>query len=395
MDVDPVIDDTTLRDGVQTPGVVLSPEETAKVAFQLDQIGVQRIELHHFQDQDVKAVKMVQDASLSVRLAGWCRAVRDDIDSALACDFEEVGISHPVSRIHLEAKWPDKSEEELLDRVLDVVEYAAKDHGLTVFIHGEDSTRADWDFEGRFIENCTEAGATTYRICDTLGVGNPRSDAPLPNGIPEKIRMIRLTTRIPYVEIHAHNDIGNALANTMAAIDAASSHYDKTYASTTLLGIGERSGNARTEEVIMNLYYHYKVTKFEEGLPGLTEASRYLSKVTGIPVAMNHPMVGSNAFAHESGIHTHGVLRSPLTYEPFPPELVGNSRRLTVGKHSGRSIIKHKIEAITGRKEIDDELLNAVVNKVRDLYRNGRRTSLDDGEIQTLVQYMTTSGEVQ
>lgn len=388
--IEPIIDDTTLRDGMQTPGVALSPEETMKVAMSLDQIGVQRIELHHLQSQDKKAIKLIQETSLKARLAGWCRAVKGDVDSALDCDLEEIGVSHPVSKIHFEAKWPNKSEEELLERVLGVVEYAAKDHGLTVFVHGEDSTRADWSFEERFIATCIEAGATTYRICDTLGIGNPYPDAPLPNGIPEKIKMIRLRTSIPCLEIHTHNDLGNALVNTFAAINAASDYFDEIYASTSLLGIGERAGNAKTEEVIMNLYYHYGVAKFDKGLPKLTEVSRYLSNATSIPIPMNHPIVGGNAFTHESGIHTHGVLRNPLTYEPYPPELVGNSRRLTIGKHSGRSIIKHKIETITRREAVDEKILNTVVNEVKGLYSNGRRASLNDREMEELVQYAKT-----
>jgi isopropylmalate/homocitrate/citramalate synthase len=393
LNIEPMIDDTTLRDGVQTPGIALSPEETLEVAFALDRIGVQRIELHHFQMQDKKAIKLIQDASPRVRLAGWCRAVKDDIDSALACDFKEIGISHPVSKIHMETKWPNKSEEELLERVVGVVEYAAKDHDLTVFVHGEDSTRADWDFEETFITACSEAGATTYRICDTLGIGNPRLDAPLPNGIPEKVRMIRLKTKVPSVEIHAHNDLGNALANTLAAVSVASGHYKEVYASTTLLGIGERAGNAKTEEVMMNLYYHYGITNLEKSLLRITEASRCLSKATGIPIPINHPIVGGNAFTHESGIHTHGILRNPKTYESFPPELVGNSRRLTVGKHSGRSIIRHKIASITGREEVDTQLLDTVVNGIKGLYENGRRSSLNDREIQTLIQHARTESE--
>jgi len=268
----PIIDDTTLRDGVQTPGVALTPEETLKVALYLEEIGAERIELHHFQPQDKIAVKLIRDHSLGARLAGWCRAVRSDIDSALKCDFEEVGISHPVSKIHLEAKWPGKSEEEFIERITSVVEYAAKDHGLSVFVHGEDSTRADWSFEKDLIVACTEVGATTYRLCDTIGIGDPRPDAPLPNGIPEKIRMIRLNTTIPSIEIHAYNDLGNALYNTLVAIETASGYFDEIYASTTLLGLGERSGNARTEEVILNLYYHYGLTGFEKGLSKLTEA---------------------------------------------------------------------------------------------------------------------------
>jgi len=144
--VEPVIDDCTLRDGIQMPGTAVSPRHAVHLAFLLDAIGVERIEVHHFQKNDQEAIKLIQDMNLNARLAAWCRAVRSDIDNALRLDVEEIGISHPVSKIHFDAKWPDKSPAELLERVVDSVEYA-KDHGLTIFIHGEDSTRADWAFE--------------------------------------------------------------------------------------------------------------------------------------------------------------------------------------------------------------------------------------------------------
>ena len=198
---EPIIDDTTLRDGVQMPGLAVSPEDAARIASLLDEIGVERIEVHHYQEPDKKAVKLIKDMSLKASIAGWCRAVKEDIDDAISCGFDDVGISHPVSYIHFKAKWPDKSEDELLARVVDVVEYAAKDHGLRVFVHGEDSTRADWNFEKRFINAVADAGAECYRICDTVGIGLSAPDASLPNGIPAKVRAIKAETKIKSIAV--------------------------------------------------------------------------------------------------------------------------------------------------------------------------------------------------
>jgi 2-isopropylmalate synthase len=384
--VEPVIDDCTLRDGIQMPGTAVSPRHAVHLAFLLDAIGVERIEVHHFQKNDQEAIKLIQDMKLNARLAAWCRAVRSDIDNALRLDVEEIGISHPVSKIHFDAKWPDKSPAELLERVVDSVEYA-KDHGLTIFIHGEDSTRADWTFEREYINATAEAGAEVYRIADTVGIGVSDPNAPLPNGLPQKIRKIREETQIRSVEIHAHDDLGNAVENTIATIKAAEDLFDKVYASTTMLGMGERSGNAETEKVMTNLYLHYGINKFENGLYWLKEVSDFVSLATGIVVPPNKAIIGENAFAHESGIHTHGVLRNPYTYEAFPPKLVGNLRRLTIGKQSGKAIIKHMAEQQIGQ-EIDagDPKLGTLVDLVKGVYTSGvRKSSLKDVEFKDLV----------
>ncbi|MEM3716062.1 MAG: homoaconitate hydratase [Candidatus Bathyarchaeia archaeon] len=383
--VDPIIDDTTLRDGVQMPGLAVSPEDAAEIARLLDEVGVERIELHHYQKPDKEAVKLIQKMGLSARLAGWCRAVKEDIDDAIDCGFEEVGISHPVSYIHFRAKWPDKSPDDLLNRVVEVVEYAAKDHGLRVFVHGEDSTRADWEFEKRFINAVADAGAECYRICDTVGVGLSDPNAPLPNGIPAKIKAIKYETKIRDIEIHAHDDFGNSVENTIAAVRAANGIWDRIYLSTTFLGIGERAGNAETEKVIMNLYLHYGVKKFEGKTQKLTALAETISRATGYVIPPNKAIVGAYAFAHESGIHTHGVLNDPATYEPYPPELVGNKRRLTIGKHSGKAIIRHKIIEITG-KEPDPDKLMEVVQEVKKLYETGRKASLREEEFKKILQ---------
>ena len=382
---DPIIDDTTLRDGIQMPGLATSPEDAAEIAKMLDECGVERIELFHYQNSDKKAVKLIKQLGLNARIAAWCRAVKEDVDDSITCGFDEVGISHPVSHIHFKAKWPDKTDEELLNNVVEVVEYAAKDHGLRVFVHGEDSTRADWKFEKKFINAVADAGAECYRICDTVGIGLSDSNAPLPNGIPAKVRAIKAETKIKNIEIHAHDDLGNAVENTLAAIRAASGIWDRVYASTTYLGIGERAGNAETEKVLMNLYLHHGVKKFEGKTKKLKQIADLIGKATGYRVPPNKAIVGDYAFAHESGIHTHAVLRNPIVYEPFPPELVGNTRRLTIGKYSGKAIINHKIKEVVGRP-VTDHQLRAVVQKVREIYEGGRKASLREEEFRKILQ---------
>jgi len=385
LDAEPMIDDTSLRDGVQMPGLAASPKDTAEIARLLDEIGVERIELHHYQEPDKKAVKLIQDMSLNASIAGWCRTLKEDIDDALNCGFDDIGISHPVSRIHLKAKWPDRTEDYFLERIVEAVEYAAADHGLRVFVHGEDSTRANWEFEKRFINAAADAGAECYRICDTVGVGLSDPKASLPNGIPAKVRAIKAETKIRSIEIHAHDDFGNAVENTLAAIRAASGVWDKIYASTTFLGIGERAGNAETEKVIMNLYMHHGVKKYEGKTQKLKELADFFARATGYVVPPNKAIVGDYGFAHESGIHTHAVLSNPLTYEPYPPELVGNRRRLTIGKHSGKAIIKHKMREITGRNASEDQLM-MVMSRVKELYENGRKASLKEEEFKKILR---------
>lgn len=381
----PIIDDTTLRDGIQMPGLAARPKDAAKIAQLLSETGVERIELYHYQKPDKKAAELIQKMNLNLRVAGWCRAVKEDIDSALQCGFKEVGIAHPVSDIHFKAKWPEKTPDQILANVAEVVEYAAKTHGLRTFVHGEDSTRADWNFEKKFINAVAQAGAECYRICDTVGIGLSDINAPLPNGIPAKVKAIKKETKIKSIEIHAHDDFGNAVENTIAAVRAASGVWDKIYVSTTFLGIGERAGNAETEKVLLNLYMHYGVKKFEGKTQKLKQLADFIGKATGYVVPPNKAIVGAYGFAHESGIHTHGVLSDPWTYEPYPPELVGNTRRLTIGKQSGKGIIKHKITEITG-KTPDDQTLRAVVEKVREIYENGRKASLKEEEFKKILR---------
>ncbi len=382
---DPIIDDTTLRDGMQMPGLAAKPKDAAQIAKLLSSVGAERIELFHYQDVDKKAAKLILKQKLDCRVAAWCRALKADIDSAVDLGFEEVGISHPVSYVHLAAKWPNKTSDELLVSLVDVVEYAAKTHGLRTFVHGEDGTRADWTFEKQLVNAVADVGAECYRVCDTVGIGLPELDAPLPVGIPAKIKALKKETRIKALEIHTHDDLGNAVANTIAAIRAASGLYEEIYVNTTYLGMGERAGNAETEKIILNLYLNYGVKKYEEKIDKLKETADFISKATGFTVPCNQAIVGKYGFTHESGIHTYGVLSDPWTYEPYPPELVGNTRNLTIGKQSGKSVIKHKIIEFTGIYPNGATVL-AVMARVKAVYAAGRRKSLDEEEFKAILQ---------
>jgi isopropylmalate/homocitrate/citramalate synthase len=199
------------------------------------------------------------------------------------------------------------------------------------------------------------------------------------------VRAIKAETKIKTIEIHAHDDFGNAVENTLAAVRAASSVWDKIYASTTFLVIGERAGNAETEKVLMNLYMHHGVKKFEGKTEKLKQIADFIGRATGYVVPPNKAIVGDYAFAHESGIHTHGVLGDPLTYEPYPPELVGSKRQLTIGKQSGKAIVKHKIREVTGKTPSDD-ILAVVVQKVKEIYEGGRKASLKEEEFKKILR---------
>ncbi|HID61008.1 MAG TPA: hypothetical protein EYP46_04020 [Hadesarchaea archaeon] len=385
LDVDVVIDDTTLREGVQMAGIASPhPSDACRMACMLRDIGVERLEVLTYTKSDQEAVKRMQDENLGDILAAWSRATKGDIDLALKLDFKQVGISHPVSYIHFE-KWIDKPLDELFARVRGAVEYA-RQHGLTVFVHGEDSTRADWKFEKAFINTVADAGASVYRICDTVGCGTSDVRASPPQGIPAKIQQIKKETKIPTVEIHAHDDLGNAVENTMATIRAASGLYDKVYASTTFLGIGDRAGGAETEKIIMNCYIHHGINKWN--LSTLRELAAFIASSTNYPLPVNKAIVGDAAFAHESGIHVHGVSTLPLTYEPFPPELVGHGRTIVVGKRSGRHGVKLKLEEILKKKvDEDDPKLVQLVEVIKKKFVEGRRRyPIGDDELKQLAR---------
>lgn len=341
--------DTTLRDGEQTAGIVFSNLEKYKIAQMLDRAGVQQIEagIPTMGTDEKRAVRHIANMGLNASILGWNRADINDINTSIDCDVDSVAISMSASDIHINHKLK-KDRQWVLDKVYEAVSYA-KSHGLYISCNGEDSTRADMDFLVDFVKTAKEAGADRFRYCDTIGREQPFS-------VYERIHRIVSETGMD-VEMHMHDDFGMATANCMAGIKAGA-----RFASTTVMGIGERSGNSPLEEVVMSSKHLFGI---DSGIDTrqLRDLSVFVSKAAGRPIDVAKPFLGSNCFAHEAGIHADGIIKDAINYEPYDPEEMGLERKLVIGKHSGRNTL------ITVLGEmgvlIDKDMASALLDIVR------------------------------
>ncbi|MDD1673245.1 MAG: 2-isopropylmalate synthase [Methanomicrobiales archaeon] len=348
--------DTTLRDGEQTPGVSLSPDKKIKIAGKLADIGVQVIEVGSAaaSEGERQAIRLISDAGMSAEICTYVRAVRQDIDYAADYGADSVHLVVPVSDLHIEKKLR-KTREEIASMTVEAVRYA-KGRGLLVELSGEDASRADQDFVRRIFSIGVEAGADRLCFCDTVGFLTP-----------ERTREIIPPLRLAPLSIHCHDDFGYALANTIIALQAGAS-----CAHTTVNGLGERAGNTPFEELVLNLevLYHVKTgIRLEE----IYSLATLVSRLTGVPLPTNKAVVGEMAFTHESGVHTHGVLRDASTYEPIKPEMIGRKRRIMLGKHSGTASIA---AALAEREYHPSEgQLREIVNRIKVIGDEGKRVT--------------------
>jgi homocitrate synthase NifV len=344
-----IIDDTTLRDGEQTAGVMFTRAEKISIARMLDAAGVQEIEcgIPAMGKAEQSAVRSLVDLGLRARLITWNRAVVSDIRASLACGVTAVDISLSVSDIMIAHKLR-KSREWVMEQLKEALGFA-KENGLYVSVGGEDAGRADPCFLVELLRLSRSMGADRFRFCDTLGILDPFD-------MYEKISMLRRAVPDLDLEVHTHNDLGMATANALAGIRAGA-----RFVNTTVNGLGERAGNAALEEVVMAL----KVARgVDTGIDTqrFRDLSRLVGKASRRPVPPWKAVVGERVFAHESGIHADGVIKNPKTYEGFDPAEVGLRRYLVVGKHSGTSglIERYKSLGIILEKEDANRLLRRV-----------------------------------
>lgn len=323
-----IIVDTTLRDGEQTAGVVFANSEKVQIAKLLDEIGVHQIEagIPVMGGDEKEAVKAICRARLKASIMGWNRPVLKDIEASLECGVDAVAISISTSDIHIKHKL-GMSREWVLEQMVKAVEFAKKE-GVQISVNAEDASRSDMDFLIKFAKAAKEAGADRLRYCDTVGIMDPFT-------IYDRIKQIIDEVNID-VEMHTHNDFGMATANALAGVKAGA-----RYVGVTVIGLGERAGNAALEEVVMALKHLFNIDlNFKTGM--FLEVAEYVSRASGRELPSWKAIVGSNMFAHESGIHADGVQKHPTTYEAFQPEEVGLQRQIVIGKHSGTAALKAK-----------------------------------------------------
>lgn len=367
--------DTTLRDGEQSSGIALSKDDKIALAKVIDDLGADCIEVGFAVsgETEKETVKAIVGLGLNADIYSLARCKRKDIDAVAETGARHVHMFIATSDIHLKDKL-GMTREQILDAVKDSVSYA-KEKGLNVQFSCEDATRTDIDFLKKVYRTAIDSGAGSIDVPDTVGIS-------VPDGISNIISQLRSEFDVP-IAVHCHNDMGLATANSLAAAEHGA---DIIHA--TINGIGERAGNASLEEVAVALLVNYGVRTVD--LQKMYVASSTVSRYTGYPISYNKAIVGRNAFSHESGIHVHGLIKNASTYEAFPPELVGRSRSIAIGKMSGEHSIRSRLDSMN--ISFPEDLMLQLIENVKNLAISGK--DVTDLELAALAENVLWKGRV-
>jgi len=323
--------DETLRDGEQMPGVRFSPEEKLRIAEALDAVGVSVLNagIPVVSAEEAAAVRRVAEAGLKAKILAAGRTVLADVDAIAASGVTHAAIFVAASNVHLQYKLRMTQDEVVAASVASV--RRAKEAGLHVAFVTEDTVRAPWPFIERLYHAVQEAGADRLVVADTVGIMTPLTFRWF-------LREFKRRVNPTDWSVHCHNDFGLATANTLTALEEG-----VNAPHVCVNGLGERAGNASLEEVAVAVESLYGV-RTGLALEKLYGLSRLVEELSGVPIAANKALVGYNAFSHEAGIHTHGILAHTLTYEPLQPERVGRTRQMVLGKHTGKAAVVEKLK---------------------------------------------------
>jgi len=339
--------DETLRDGEQTPGVVLTREEKIELAKALDDIGVSVIVAGFPINCEIEAqiIRTVAREGLNAKIGAVARGLKKDVDECLRCETDEIVIFVPTSDIHIQHKLR-KTREQALQMIQDSVQYAS-DHVTTNFV-AEDATRSEFEFLIRCLKTAQESGASRLVLADTVGAMYP----PRMKSLVEQIK-----SHIPVpLSCHCHNDLGLATANTLAAIEGG-----VTYPQVTINGYGERAGNAALDEVVIGIE-NLLGLKTQIKKEKIYQLAQLAEKYIMIPIHQQKPLVGQKAFTHEAGIHVHGILRQRQTYELIDPKTLNRQTHFVIGKHTGDALMEAKLQEL-GYKT-DEETRQRIRNTI-------------------------------
>jgi 2-isopropylmalate synthase len=364
--------DTTLRDGEQSPGIALSPRDKAELAVTLERLGVDVIEAGFAASSpgDFAGVVAVAGAVDRVTVASLARTTADDIDAAAAAlaagSRRRIHVFIATSALHMERKLA-LTPDEVLERVRWSVAYAAELADEVEF-SAEDATRSDRVFLAEVCSAAVAAGATIVNLPDTVGYSSPVEYAGLFQELVERCPEL---TRVE-LSVHCHNDLGLAVANSLAGVGAGA-----TQVECTVNGIGERAGNASLEEIAMAIRVRADAFEAETAIDPavIRDASALVCELTGYPVALNKPIVGANAFAHEAGIHQDGMLKDAGTYQIIDPRELGTAMTLPLGKHSGRHAFA--LACAEAGHAVERSQLDSAFRRFKELADLGQPVSLD------------------